>query len=133
MSEHSKDGVCALTGSIKTDAGKNRVVPVHGKIKPILDEWMSKNGRTIFCRPDGSAYPAKQFREKYFAPALKKIGVRPFTPHATRRTFATRMAAANARPEDIEKLMGHTDYSVDVESYINQSAETLLKAIEKLA
>ncbi len=133
MSVHNVDGVCALTGGIKTDAGKNRVVPIHSKIQPILDEWMGKGGDTIFCRSDGTAYPVKYFREKCFAPALKQIGVSALTPHATRRTFATRMAASNARPEDIEKLMGHTDYAVDVESYIKQSTETLSKAIEKLS
>lgn len=31
-----------LTGSLKTDAGRNRIDPVHHKIKTILEEWISR-------------------------------------------------------------------------------------------
>jgi integrase len=133
MIVHDVDGVCALTGGINTNAGMNWVVPIHSKIRPILDGWIGKDGKTIFCRSDGTPYLSRNFREYCYLPASNKIGVHELNPHATRRTFATRMAASNARPEDIEKLMGHTDYAVDVESYIKQSTETLSKAIEKLS
>lgn len=132
FSVHEKNGICALYGGIKTDAGKNKVVPVHHKIRPILDEWIAKNGETIFCRPDGKPYPVKYFREKCFYPALEQIGVRKLTPHATRRTFATLMSTSDVREEDFIALMGHTEYSVDIESYIFQSAEKLQKSIEKI-
>jgi integrase/recombinase XerD len=130
FSVHEKNGVCALYGGIKTDAGKNKVVPVHHKIKPILDKWLAKNGETIFCRPDGRPYTSRNFREYCFKPALKQIGVRVLNPHATRRTFATLMSKSNVREEDFIAMMGHTEYSVDVEHYIYQSAEKLQKSIE---
>lgn len=133
FSVHEKNGICALYGGIKTDAGKNKVVPVHHKIKPILDKWMKKDGETIFCRPDGTPYPVKYFRESCFYPALKQIGItRKLTPHATRRTLATLMSTANVREEDFIAMMGHADFGVDIESYILQSAEKLSKSIEKI-
>jgi len=133
FSVHEKNGVCALYGGIKTDAGKNKVVPVHHKIKAILDEWLAKDGQTIFCRPNGKQYLSKYFREKCFYPAIEKIGIaRKLTPHATRRTFATLMSTANVREEDFIAMMGHAEYSVDIESYIFQSAEKLSKSIEKI-
>ncbi|MGX8701558.1 tyrosine-type recombinase/integrase [Caproiciproducens sp.] len=133
FSVHEKDGVCALYGGIKTDAGKNKVVPVHHKIKPILADWMSKGGETIFCRPDGTPYPVKYFRESCFYPALKEIGItRKLTPHATRRTLATLMSSANVREEDFIAMMGHADFGVDIDSYILQSAEKLQKSIEMI-
>ena len=133
FSVHEKDGVCALYGGIKTEAGKNKVVPVHHKIKSILDDWNAKDGDTIFCRPEGRKYTAKNFREYCFYPALEKIGItRKLTPHATRRTFATMMSGANVREEDFIAMMGHTEYSVDIDSYILQSAEKLQKSIEMI-
>lgn len=132
FSVHEKNGVCALYGGIKTDAGRNKVVPVHHKIKSILDGWLAKGGQTVFCRSDGTPYPVKYFREKCFYPALETIGVRRLTPHATRRTFATLMSGANVREEDFIAMMGHSEYSVDIESYIYQSAEKLSKSIEKI-
>lgn len=55
------------------------------------------------------------------------------TPHSCRRTFSTRMSAAGARQEDIITLMGHTNFDVDINHYINQEADTLYKAILKMA
>lgn len=132
FSVHEKNGVCALYGGIKTEAGKNKIVPVHHKVKPILDSWIEKGGETVFCRPDGTPYSSRNFREYCYLDALKKIGVRSLMPHATRRTFATLMSKANVREEDFIAMMGHTDYSVDIESYIFQSAEKLSKSIEKI-
>jgi len=88
---HKADGkevkICALYGGIKTDAGKNKVVPVHHKIKSILDEWLAKDGETIFCQPDGKPYSRRNFREYCYLMVLEKIGVRKLNPHATRRTL----------------------------------------------
>ena len=52
-SVYHKDNLYALYGGIKTDAGKDRIVPVHHKIVPILKEWLAKDGTTVFCHPDG--------------------------------------------------------------------------------
>ena len=132
FSVHKQDGVCALYGGIKTDAGKNKVVPVHHKIQPILDEWLDKGGQTIFCRPDGRSYSSKYFREKCYYPALEKIGVRRLSPHACRRTCATMMSAAGVQEEDFIAIMGHADFQVDIDSYIFQTAEKLAPAVEKM-
>lgn len=126
------DGVKVLIGGMKTDAGKNRIIPILPAIEPIIDAQSDKNGTTLFCRPDGTPMPAKYFREKHYMPALEQIGVRPLTPHATRRRFSTSLSAAGVREEDIVALMGHTDFAVDINHYISQSAKTLLDAIKKI-
>jgi integrase/recombinase XerD len=128
----------ALYGGIKTDAGESKIVPVHPKIKPILEAWMAKGGKTVFCKPDGSPYRVDHFRKKGFYPALEQMGIqedkppRLLTPHATRRTFATMLSKANVREEDFITMMGHSDYSVGIESYIYQTAEKLQPVIEQL-
>lgn len=127
-----QNGVTMIQGGIKTEAGKNRSVPVHEKILPILSRWMSKNGETVFCMEDGRKMSAAFFREKCYYPALEKLGIARKTPHTTRRTFATRLSAAGVSPEDLMALMGHTNFSVDMEHYIMQSASTLQKAVNRL-
>ena len=126
------DGVKVLIGGIKTDAGKNRIIPISASIERIIDRQVEVNGKTLFCRPDGSPMPTKYFRDKHYRPALEQIGVRLLTPHATRRRFSTSLSAAGVREEDIVALMGHTDFSVDINHYISQSAKTLLEAIKKI-
>lgn len=122
-----------LRGGNKTTAGKNKVVPVSPVIRKYVNKWLSKNGETIFCRDDGKPYSAKYFREKCYYPALEAVGLPKLSPHATRRTFSTRLAAAGVREDEIIKMMGHTDYSVDVDSYINPEQKTLFEAIKKLS
>ncbi len=133
FSIREEDGILFLVGGIKTDAGRDRPVPVHSKIDSIVKERIAQNGKTLFCKPDGSSFSDKYFREKYYYPALEQIGVRKLTPHATRRTFSTKGSAAGLKDEDLIALMGHTDIKVDRESYIIQEAKTLKKAIEKIS
>ena len=117
-----------LTGGKKTEAGKNRVVPVHPKIAPIVSQWIAKGGQTIFCQDNGKPFSAKGFRERFYT-ALEEIGVRKLTPHATRHTFATKLAAAGARPEDIQKILGHAKYDMTANVYIHQNIDTLKNAV----
>ena len=126
------DGIKVLIGGMKTEAGKNRTVPIHPRIADIVSAPVKKDGKTLFCRDDGTPMPPKYFREKCYIPALNSIGVRPLNPHATRRTFSTMMSAAGVREEDMIALMGHADFSVDVDHYIRQSAKTLSEAINKI-
>lgn len=127
---HFAGNIMLLVGGNKTDAGKDRPVPVHPKIRPYVETWLAKGGDTIICREDGHPFSAKYFRENCYYLALEQIGVRHLAPHATRRTFSTRASAAGMRKEDIIAIMGHADFSVDIDSYINQEAKTLQKAIE---
>lgn len=121
-----------LQGGKKTSAGTNRIVPVHHKIKHIIEKWLSKSGETIFCKEDGSAMSPDYFRKYKYKKALKEIGVRQLTPHATRHTFATRLAQAGVRTEDIQTLAGHEDYAMTANTYIHQNIRTLTNAIECL-
>lgn len=121
-----------LTGGLKTDAGRNRAVPVHDKIKPYLLKWLDKHGETIICRSDGMPYSTKYFREKCYYPALDKIGTRKLSPHATRHTFATRLSAAGVKPEEIQKLMGHSNYDVTANVYIHKDLDALKSAVNML-
>ena len=43
------------------------------------------------------------------------------------------MSSAGVREEDFIAIMGHTNFSVDIDSYIYQTAEKLKSAIEKLS
>lgn len=121
-----------LTGGKKTDAGRNRVVPIHTKIKSIVEKYAAIKGETLFCKDDGMPYTPNYFRKYQYYQALTDIGINRLTPHATRHTFLTRLSAAGARVEDMQALAGHEDYSVTANTYIHQDTDTLRKAIDLL-
>lgn len=122
-----------LTGGVKTDAGKNRVVPVHPTIQPIIERWYKASKGPLYPRPDGKAYTKDSFAKGVWQPCIRSLGLPDdLTPHSARHTFGTRMAAAGARPEDIQKLLGHTDYSMTANTYINQDVTALQSAVRLL-
>ena len=123
-----------LRGGLKTDAGIDRVVPVHQKIQPIIERWYKASKGPLYPRPDGKAYNKDTFLNGVWKPCMRSLGLPDdLTPHSARHTFGTRMSAAGARPEDIQRIMGHADYTMTANTYINQDDSTLKTAIELLA
>lgn len=89
-----------ITGS-KTEKGKNRVIPIHKKIKPLIEEYYNpKNEYFIYMTYSGFKYHFVNFREKF------KLN---HTIHETRHTFITRMRELSEDLDTIQDIVGHTD------------------------
>lgn len=120
-----------LTGGLKTEAGKDRIVPVHSKIRPIVERWAADGNTPLFADKNGNYYNKDNFTASIWKPAIEALGLpSDLTPHSARHTCATRLAAAGARPEDIKQILGHSDYSVTANTYINQDTATLSRSME---
>lgn len=125
-----------LRGGLKTDAGKNRLVPLHPKIQPYVEKWVSKKGPTIFCRDNGSElvpFTTNYFRKFCYYPALEEIGVRKLPPHATRHTFISMEHRAGADQLTVKRIVGHASGDVTDKIYTHVEIEELRKAVELLA
>lgn len=131
FSYHPEEGGY-LQGGLKTDAGKNRIVPVHPKIRPYLNAWLAKGGETIICDDAGHAIPGTRYRE-YFADLMKQIGAPEATPHWCRHTFATRLHSANADPLTVKWLLGHSTKADITAHYTHETIEVLKSAMKLLA
>lgn len=122
-----------ITGGIKTPAGKNRIIPIHPVIYPIIKKWYNKNGETIFCNEEGKPLTARAYREKRYRPALESVGVRPLDPYCCRHTFATMMNRINAPSANVQKIMGHVVGSdITDKVYTHPEIEELRQTIEML-
>lgn len=121
-----------LTGGSKTAAGRNRVVPVHPLILPVVRTWLDKGGETIFCDNGGRGVPYRRFMERIWTPTLKTLGLRPLTPHSARHTFATLLNKGGASTADTQKLIGHASYATTADIYTHQDLQTLRAAIGKI-
>lgn len=130
-----KDGV--LYGGIKTEAGKNRAVPVSHKILPIIESRMQGTSEYLFPKDDGTQMSPKFFRDNYFYPVLAAAGIQPiptpdrpayYVPYSCRHTFANLLKDVQGSDKDKAELIGHEDYQTTKKMY--QSAELdALKAI----
>ena len=64
-----------ITGGIKTDAGKNRVIPIHPKITEHIKYWLNKNGETIICRNE-KKINVRYYRDNFYYTVLERLDIR---------------------------------------------------------
>lgn len=121
-----------ITGGIKTDAGKNRVIPIHPLIYPYIKKWYERGGDRLICNTNGQAMSDRLFREKYYRPTLETLNVRALDPHCCRHTFATRLSKEGANMKSIQELMGHKKYSTTADIYTHTNIDELKKAINMI-
>lgn len=131
FSFHPEDGGY-LQGGLKTESGRNRIVPVHPKIRPYLMSWMERGGEAIICDERGKPLSSERYRE-YFHQIAVRIGAPDATPHWCRHTFATLLHAANADPLTVKWLLGHATKADITAHYTHETIGTLKAAIELLA
>lgn len=122
--------VIALQGGLKTEAGKNRIVPLHPKISSfVASMYAARQPRlyTVNERPISSDY----YRKFIWQPCLQKLGAEDMTPHNCRHTFASLCERANLSQVKIEKLLGHTNYKMS-KHYTHTEIQDLQKAVNAL-
>lgn len=117
----------------KTDAGRDRRIPLHRAILPFIEKRMSEDGETLITtEKKGKRVPIRynNFVVTYWNKLMEKIGAN-YTVHYCRHTFATLTREAGIE-EDLRKLIiGHKSADV-TDRYTHQSDEMLLEAIDKL-
>ena len=121
-----------IVGGLKTQAGKDRIIPIHPKIQQYIQRWYNKGGEALICDDQGKKLTAKRYREKMYYPALEAAGVRKLTPHKCRHTFGSLMAEAGVDTIYIQKIIGHTDYAFTANEYTHPEINELKKAISKI-
>ena len=109
---------------MKTEAGRNRTVPIHSAVKDLVD---GMNG-IFLCGKSES-----QFRRD-MRTALEKIGVRSLTPHSCRHTFHRLLESAGVNEADRKRLMGHSlKGDITNGTYGHRGVEELRAEIEKIS
>lgn len=122
---------CTLTGGSKTEAGKNRVIPIHSKILPLIKKRMGN--KTEYLIPNKTEKGAMQyttFRLQIFIPMMEKFGME-HTLHDTRHTFATMISDVSDNETAITGIIGHTNINM-TKRYTHTNIEKMKKEIEKI-
>jgi integrase len=117
-----------LTGGLKTDAGKNRVVPLNEKIIPILKRRIESKGDSLFINSQGDPLLYQTFRREWIK-ITKHLNL-DHTIHECRHTFGTLMDNAGANKVSIKKIMGHAISDITDGVYTHKDLEQLLIAVD---
>ena len=145
-------------GGLKTKAGKNRIVPVHSAIMPLLRRILDDNGKPVFFCGKNS----RRFRE-IMKQTLVRLGIdtapdrqtdgvsdrkegnspgiyrklhgeyRYHTPHSSRHTFSRLCESYGVNEADCRRMLGHS-FGNDITNgvYGHRSVEELRAQIEKI-
>lgn len=122
-----------ITGGIKTDAGRNRIIPIHSKIQGYIRYWYDMNNDFLIATRTGIKMTSDNYRANFFNPLMEEHNFRKeITPHTCRHTFASKLAVAGVDTLHIQKLIGHADYALTANTYSHLDVRELEKAISKM-
>lgn len=119
--------VGTMKGGTKTKAGKDRVVPIHSKIRPLVERRMNELGSYLFSY-NGKQCSQSQYR-LFWADFMKAWGM-DHTPHECRHTFRTRLDRAGANQKCCDLLMGHVSKDTGNRVYNHKTLDELKAAVE---
>lgn len=110
------------TGS-KTEAGKNRLIPIHSKIRDLLLQVLTEQENSI-------TYGIFRRQFTKYLEGYEELG--KHTIHDTRHTFASMLSTAGANEVAITKIIGHTDIATTNKIYTHKDIFELRQAVELL-
>lgn len=119
-----------MIGGKKTDAGKNRAVPIHKKILPLVKEFHKSSGKYLF-EEDGKAITYMHFKDYHMIPLMNKLGIK-HTLHDTRHTCASLMKEYQC--DDLYKklILGHRVEDLTDRVYTHVEIARLILEINKI-
>jgi integrase len=130
-----------FSGGMKTDAGKNRVVPIHSRIRPLVQRYYEKaleyNSEYLF-NVEGLADKSDVFLsyEKYkrcFHKTIDELGLKKdHRPHDGRVQFVTMAKKYGVDEYAIKYMVGHYISDLTEKVYTRRDSEWLASEIEKI-
>ncbi len=117
-----------MIGGIKTEAGKNRIIPIHTDIMPIIKSQLSTN-KYLFPAKRGGNLAYSTFHAD-FAALMEKLNI-SHTIHETRHTFISQADRCGINPTVLKRIVGHANGDITLH-YTHKDTAELLQEIKKL-
>lgn len=119
-----------VIGGEKTEAGRNRIIPIRSEGRKYFAEFKKRAKGDLLISGYSGQKVIANFRNRDYYPLLERLGISKKTPHATRHTFASWAVANNIKPELLQKMLGHADYSTTANIYEHFDIDQLVNAID---
>lgn len=126
-----------MLGGLKTDAGKNRIVPIHPLIKPLIENRMkeatSMQSEFLFNDANGQQGTHMTYDKyrKRFEKVMKYLKL-THRPHETRHTFITKAKACNVDEYILKLIVGHAIDDITEKVYTHRTIDQLRAEMEKI-
>lgn len=111
-------------GGVKNKTSKERIVPIHSAILPLVKRRIQRDGKILKRHPD-------YFRIDMYD-KLEELGIEKHTPHDCRHTFSMLCEKYEVKENDRKRMMGHSFDDIDNKVYGHRLIEDLRTEIEKI-
>lgn len=118
-----------MVGGSKTEAGKDRVIPIHKDILPLVktqlsdNKWLVQNSRGNPVHYTNLGVETRQY--------LEKLNMN-HRFHDTRKTAVSLMHSSGIPMETIKIIVGHAGYDVTDKVYLYKNIHELVATINKV-
>lgn len=112
-------------GGVKTRASRDRMVPIHSAIIPLVARRLQKHGALFYIT--GAVFRGQMYK------TLDNLGIVKHTPHDCRHTFSRLCEKYKVAENDRKRMLGHS-FGTDITNaiYGHRSVEDLRSEIEKI-
>lgn len=128
--ENGSSKTVLILSDTKSDTS-NRTIPISNILQKILLNNKQNNNRFVI---EGKTYPYADPRTLQYAfkKCLKECELPEINYHALRHTFATRCVEAGVDIKSLSEILGHSNVSITLNTYVHSSLEQKKLQMEKL-
>lgn len=117
-----------MVGGSKTEAGKDRVIPLHNKIIPLIEQNL-QNNYLVYSKRSG-AFTYNGIRPR-FEKLMAKLGMN-HKIHDTRKTAVSIMHSAGIPMETVRMIVGHSAKGITESVYLYKEPQELVDTINMI-
>ena len=117
-----------MVGGSKTEAGKDRIIPLHNKILPLVEQNI-ENNNLVYSKRNG-AFTYNGIRSR-FEKLMNKLGMN-HKIHDTRKTAVSIMHSSGIPMETVRMIVGHSAKGVTEAVYLYKEPQELVDAINTI-
>ena len=117
-------------GKPKTGAS-NRYVPINDALFDVLKQ-MHENAISQYVISKTDSFVSTRTLENRFHKTLEKLNIQKYKFHSLRHTFATNCVTCGVDIKTLSELLGHSDSSITLNTYVHSSMELKKLQINKL-
>lgn len=123
-----------LTGiGIKTDAGRNKRVPISHVLIPYFKKRCAEAEEYLFINPKkNKKMDYNYFYENIYKPTIAKLGIEYKPPKSGRHGLSTLANQEGLNDKAITTMIGHTNIEFTKKTYMHTKDEFLSKEYEKI-
>ena len=119
-----------MIGGIKNEDSKNRIIPIHDDIFPLVEARVKKGTKYLMPYKTDNPPPLQTYRDMIFNPIMKKLKL-SHLPHDGRHTFSS-IADNYIDLYTKKRIMGHKIKDITQGTYTHKSPAELVEEMNKI-